>query len=144
MFGMSFTELVIILVLALLLLGPDQLPSVARTLGKGLRELRKASDDLRSTFEQEFVQLDEPDRPRPPPASILPPQPLGVPEDPGAARAAARLAAEDPGAARAAARMAALAPPTPVAAAGAVSRGPAAPEAAPAAPPGPTGEKDPA
>ncbi len=65
MLGMSGTELVIILALALLLLGPDQLPSVAKMLGKGMREIRKATDDLKSTFEQEMVKLDdEPKAPR--------------------------------------------------------------------------------
>ena len=109
MLGMSFTELAIILILALLLLGPDQLPSVAKTLGKGMRELRKATDDLKSTFEQEMVKFeDEPGTP------LVRPQPVEenrmLARDPGAARASARSAAavpvaEDPGAARAAARM---------------------------------------
>jgi sec-independent protein translocase protein TatB len=58
MFGLSFVEIAIVAVLALLLLGPDQLPSVAKTLGKGLRELRKASDDLKGTFETEMSKLE--------------------------------------------------------------------------------------
>jgi sec-independent protein translocase protein TatB len=58
MFGMSFVELSVVLVLALLLLGPDQLPGVARTLGKSLRELRRASDDLKQTFEHEMTKLE--------------------------------------------------------------------------------------
>lgn len=58
MFGLSFVEIAIVAVLALLLLGPDQLPSVAKTLGKGLRELRKASDDLKGTFETEMNKLE--------------------------------------------------------------------------------------
>ncbi len=93
MLGMSATELVIILALALLLLGPDQLPSVAKALGKGLREIRKATDDLKSTFEQEMVKFeDEPKAPRmiaPPPADSS----AALGGDPGAARAAARMAA---------------------------------------------------
>ena len=44
MMGLSMTEIVIILGLALLLLGPDQLPGLAKSLGKGLRELRKRDD----------------------------------------------------------------------------------------------------
>lgn len=104
MLGMSATELVIILALALLLLGPDQLPAMAKSLGKGLREIRKATDDLKSSFEQEMVKLED-DAPAPRMIAPLPDQPA----DPGAARAAARAAAlpEDPGAARAAARLAA-------------------------------------
>src|SRR6266849_4474976 len=86
MFGLSMTEVVIILGLALLLLGPDQLPSIAKTLGKGMREIRKATDDLKSTFDQEMVRLDEPE-----PQRML--QPVS---DPAAAKAAARAAASTP------------------------------------------------
>ena len=98
------TEVVIILGLALLLLGPDQLPSIAKTLGKGMREIRKATDDLKSTFDQEMVRLDEPE-----PQRMLQP----VSPDPAAARANARAAAStpaDPASARAAARRAAAGP----------------------------------
>jgi len=100
MFGLSMTEVVIILGLALLLLGPDQLPSIAKTLGKGMREIRKATDDLKSTFDQEMVRLDEPE-----PQRMLQP----VSPDPAAARAAASTPA-DPASARAAARRAAAGP----------------------------------
>ena len=58
MFGLSFVEIAIVAVLALLLLGPDQLPSVAKTIGKTLRDLRKASDDLKGTFETEMNKLE--------------------------------------------------------------------------------------
>src|SRR3989440_4824978 len=102
MFGLSMTEVVIILGLALLLLGPDQLPSIAKTLGKGMREIRKATDDLKSTFDQEMVRLDDSE-----PQRMLQP----VSGDPAAARAEARSAAAepaDPASARAAARRAAV------------------------------------
>jgi sec-independent protein translocase protein TatB len=116
MFGMSVTEIGIILVLALLLLGPDELPKVAKTVGKALRELRKTTDDLKSTFEQEMVRLD--DEPQVTPALVPPPLDssatpatgaLDQLRDPAAARAAARMLAlpPDPGSARAAARLAA-------------------------------------
>ena len=99
------TEVIIILGLALLLLGPDQLPVLAKSLGKGLRELRKATDDLKGQFEQEIARIDtEPQR-------MIAPVPPPPPDDPAAARANARTsaveAAEDPAAARAAARRAA-------------------------------------
>ena len=113
MLGLSMTEVVIILGLALLLLGPDQLPSIAKALGKGMREIRKATDDLKTTFDQEMVRLDESE-----PQRMLQP----VSSDPAAARAEARSAASvpaDPASARAAARRAAAgispiepAPPT--------------------------------
>lgn len=104
--GLSMTELVIILGLALLLLGPDQLPTIAKSLGKGLRELRKATEDIKSQFEEEMVNFDEA------PKRMLAPVP-NPPDDPAAARAGARsaaaAAADDPAAARAAARRAAIA-----------------------------------
>ena len=84
MFGLSFTEVVIIAVLALLLLGPDRLPEAAKTLGKGLRELRKATDDLKDQVEKEINLreiLDE--KPKPalvPPVAARPiPGPAGPP-----------------------------------------------------------------
>jgi TatA/E family protein of Tat protein translocase len=106
--GLSMTEVIIILGLALLLLGPDQLPVLAKSLGKGLKELRKATDDLKGQFEQEIARIDvEPAQQR----MIAPVPP--PPDDPAAARAQARTdaaaAADDPAAARAAARRAAAA-----------------------------------
>ncbi|MEI7706380.1 MAG: twin-arginine translocase TatA/TatE family subunit, partial [Deltaproteobacteria bacterium] len=47
MFGLGFGEIVVILVLALVLLGPQKLPEVAKQLGKALRDFRKVSDDLK-------------------------------------------------------------------------------------------------
>lgn len=100
--GLSMTELIIILGLALLLLGPDQLPQLARSLGKGLKELRKATDDIKSQFEAEVarVDLDSPPKmiaPVPPPKDGEPPAvgPISNENDPGAARAAARRAAAE-------------------------------------------------
>jgi TatA/E family protein of Tat protein translocase len=46
MFGVSFNELLIVLGVALLILGPDKLPELARSLGKGLNELKRATDDI--------------------------------------------------------------------------------------------------
>lgn len=46
MFGISFNELLIVLALALIILGPDKLPELARSLGKGLGELKRATDDV--------------------------------------------------------------------------------------------------
>ncbi len=63
MFGMSGTELAVVLVLALLLLGPNKLPELARTLGKGLREFKKSTEDLRSSVEGEFYRMDQPPAP---------------------------------------------------------------------------------
>jgi TatA/E family protein of Tat protein translocase len=116
--GLSMTELVIILGLALLLLGPDQLPTLAKTLGKGLKELRKATDDIKGQFEQELASVDlneeSPRRMIAPLQTVTPADPAAAEADPAAARANARAAAssaaDDPAAARAAARRASVAP----------------------------------
>jgi len=71
MFGIGPTELVVILVIGLLVLGPRRLPEMARSLGKGLAEFRRASSDLRQSLALE----DEPQRYSPPtsrPAQALP------------------------------------------------------------------------
>lgn len=46
MFGIGVPELLVILVVALIVLGPKRLPEVAKALGKGLAEFRKATADL--------------------------------------------------------------------------------------------------
>jgi sec-independent protein translocase protein TatA len=45
-------ELILILVVALLVFGPKRLPEVGRSVGKGLREFRRASTELRDEFER--------------------------------------------------------------------------------------------
>jgi sec-independent protein translocase protein TatB len=70
MFGIGTGEIVIILVLALILLGPQRLPDAAKQIGKGLREFRKATEDLKQQFESELYALDDSKKPTlVPPAS---------------------------------------------------------------------------
>jgi TatA/E family protein of Tat protein translocase len=59
-FSGDFVAIGFILFLAFLLFGPKKLPEIARTLGKGLGELRRASNELRSSFEEEIRNLDRP------------------------------------------------------------------------------------
>lgn len=52
MFGIGMPELLLILGLALIVLGPKKLPELARALGKGLSEFRRATDELKDEFRQ--------------------------------------------------------------------------------------------
>jgi TatA/E family protein of Tat protein translocase len=53
--GLGSTELIFILVVALIFFGPRKLPQLARSMGKGLSEFRKASDDFKRTWEREVA-----------------------------------------------------------------------------------------
>ncbi len=102
MFGMGMGELLLILVVALLVVGPDKLPNAARAIGKGIRDFRKHTQELQSTLEQDeklgeavrelkSALRDDPVRaalrpspPRPPPtppapAAATPPAPAIAP-----------------------------------------------------------------
>ncbi len=59
MFGVGSSELVIILIIALLILGPKEIPKVARTIGKGMRELQRAKDELKKNIEFEDNPVSE-------------------------------------------------------------------------------------
>jgi sec-independent protein translocase protein TatB len=59
MFGIGSTELLIILIVALVLIGPQKLPDLMRTFGKGLAEFRRMSTDVKSTLEREIQKADE-------------------------------------------------------------------------------------
>jgi TatA/E family protein of Tat protein translocase len=74
-------ELIIILVIALLILGPGKLPDVGSALGKSIREFRKASSDI-----SDSVKVDTSPLPANPPAPITPPE---APAAPAPAPAAA-------------------------------------------------------
>jgi sec-independent protein translocase protein TatB len=58
MFGMSMTEIVIIAILALVLLGPDRLPEAAKTIAKTVKDLRKVSEGLKGQIESEFSKVE--------------------------------------------------------------------------------------
>jgi TatA/E family protein of Tat protein translocase len=51
-------ELIIIFVVALIVFGPKKLPELGKSLGKGLAEFRKASNELKSTIEQEVRNVE--------------------------------------------------------------------------------------
>ena len=60
MFGsLGFPEILVILVIALIFFGPRKLPELGKSLGRGLAEFKKASSELRQTWEQEVRTEDE-------------------------------------------------------------------------------------
>ncbi|GFM33507.1 Sec-independent protein translocase protein TatB [Desulfovibrio subterraneus] len=58
MFGIGTTEILVILVVALIVLGPKSLPKIARTLGKGMAEFRRVSTDFQRTINTE-IDMEE-------------------------------------------------------------------------------------
>jgi sec-independent protein translocase protein TatB len=67
MFGLSTWEILIILAVALIFVGPDQLPKVARTIGKSVRQVRgamgKVDDEMRKVVREASAELDDDGRP---------------------------------------------------------------------------------
>ncbi len=59
MFGIGFTEILVILIIALIVLGPDKLPEITKTLGRAVREFRKTSDEIRRTVSDIDVNVTE-------------------------------------------------------------------------------------
>lgn len=84
MFGIGMPELMVILVVALVVLGPKRLPEVARTIGKAVSEFKRQSSEIMDEFTaQSRFDEDEPrrTRTRPAPAAITPsPRPVLPPE----------------------------------------------------------------
>ncbi len=50
MFGIGFPELLLILAIALIVIGPKRLPDVAKALGRGLGEFKRATDEMKQSF----------------------------------------------------------------------------------------------
>jgi TatA/E family protein of Tat protein translocase len=59
MFDIGLPELLIIIVIALIVFGPDKLPELARTFGRAMREFKKATEEMKESFEEETVNLKE-------------------------------------------------------------------------------------
>lgn len=64
MFGLGMTELLVILMVALIFIGPKKLPDLAKSLGKAMNEFKKATTEIKESIEFD-AHLDDKDRPAP-------------------------------------------------------------------------------
>ena len=58
MFGIGLPEMIVIAVVALLFIGPKNLPGVLRSVGRGLVQLKRATNDVRTTVQDEMDQIE--------------------------------------------------------------------------------------
>jgi TatA/E family protein of Tat protein translocase len=66
MFGIGFQEMLIILVVVLIFFGPKRLPDLAKSLGKGIAEFKKASEEVRKGIEDAVKEESAGEDPKPP------------------------------------------------------------------------------
>ena len=66
MFGIGFQEMLIILVVVLIFFGPKRLPDLAKSLGKGIAEFKKASEEVRKGIEDAVKEESAGETPKPP------------------------------------------------------------------------------
>jgi len=59
MFNIGTPELILVLVVALIVLGPRRLPELARSIGRGLREFQKAADDVKDSLTRDLREEPE-------------------------------------------------------------------------------------
>ncbi len=57
--GLSMTELIFILVIALILFGPRKLPELGRSLGQSLAQFRRASEEFKRSWEEEILMEEK-------------------------------------------------------------------------------------
>ena len=69
MFGIGFQEMLVILVVVLIFFGPKRLPDLAKSLGKGIAEFKKASEEVRKGIDEAVRESEneEPETDPPPP-----------------------------------------------------------------------------
>ncbi len=61
MFGLGMPEILLILAIALIVIGPKKLPELARTIGRALGEFKRAAQDLKSSMDMEDLSGDSPE-----------------------------------------------------------------------------------
>lgn len=79
MFGIGLPELIIIMVVALLVVGPSKLPELAKSIGKALSEFRKMADEVKETIEEEITETETPREEKPPDAAVEEAYPVETP-----------------------------------------------------------------
>src|SRR5262245_1948993 len=57
---LGFSEILVIFIVALLVFGPKKLPELGKSLGKGIREFKKATDELKSSWEEQVRDIQSP------------------------------------------------------------------------------------
>src|SRR5580765_5057638 len=57
---LGFSEMLVVFIVALLVFGPKKLPELGKSLGKGIREFRKATDELKSTWQDQVKDIQAP------------------------------------------------------------------------------------
>ena len=102
MFNVGPTELLVILVLALMVFGPKRLPETSRQIGRGLREFRRATQDvqneLHGVMSLDDIDADDADEPASSNGSGPAKAEAGTPETPGSVESAAEPSATEPSA----------------------------------------------
>jgi sec-independent protein translocase protein TatA len=69
MFNIGPLELMVILIIALLVVGPKRLPEVGRSIGRGIREFRKAQEEVQKTIQSALDEGPSPQPPKPAPSA---------------------------------------------------------------------------
>lgn len=104
MFGIGFPELLLILAIALIVIGPKRLPDVAKALGRGLGEFKRATDEMKQSFSdipnpkeigKQLLQ-DDPEEPKSSPSVYPPEHSVELEEAESAEQAAEAQAATKP------------------------------------------------
>ncbi len=82
--SIGMPEMLVILVIALIIFGPRKLPELGKSLGKSLAEFKRASNDLRSTLEDEIKVEEQQNVKRTAPPAIPPAPATPLAEEPAA------------------------------------------------------------